>query len=83
VDRFRNGLNILVFLWRDCKPNCVHLGNRSNDVQPGSLYYEKPVFVHSTWNEPLIAMTEEQLVQVIVNILLYVLLYIEDLSGSV
>jgi hypothetical protein len=31
----------------------------------------------------LIAMTEEQLVQVIVNILLYVLLYIEDLSGSV
>jgi len=38
-------------------------GNRSNDVQPGSLYYEKPVFVHSTWNEPLIAMTEEQLVQ--------------------
>lgn len=46
------------------------IGNRSNDPQPGEMYYEKPIFVHSTWNEPLTTMTEEQLAQVMKNILM-------------
>ncbi|GJQ12477.1 hypothetical protein GpartN1_g4275.t1 [Galdieria partita] len=38
-------------------------GNDSNDPGPEDLYYEKPIFVHSTWNEPLVTMTDEQLGQ--------------------
>ncbi|EME30457.1 alpha-amylase [Galdieria sulphuraria] len=46
-------------------------GNDSNDPQPGNFYYEKPIFIHSSWNEPLITMTDEQLSQGLASLEFY------------